>query len=134
MGIPRRHRQFPTGDWHGTIKKTVKGGGHNHTINIDYAFEIERSGTIKGRSRAKIATEAGEVPGCTILWTYSPSEFDIPLSGRRDGENFEIEIEPGTTAATIRSVAGGCVTGGGQTSNTFPRTSTRRWRRKQNTE
>ena len=60
------------------------------------------------------------MPGCTMLWTYSPSEFGIPLSGRRDGENFEIVIEPGTIAATIRSVAGGCATGGGQTSNTFP--------------
>jgi hypothetical protein len=109
--------EFPTGDWYGGIKKQVKGGGHNHRINIDYAFEIERNGTLKGRSRAKIATEAGEVPGCTMLWSYSPSEFDIPLSGRRDGENFEIALEPGTLTATIR-LAGPCAAG--QASNTFP--------------
>jgi hypothetical protein len=112
--------EFPTGDWYGTIKKTAKGGGHNHTINIDYAFEIERSGTLKGRAYARIRTEGNEVPGCTLLWTYAPSEFEIPLGGRRDGEEFEITLEPGTTTATIRSIAGGCLTGGGQTSNTFP--------------
>jgi len=111
--------EFPTGDWYGTIKKTAKGGGHNHTIDIDYAFEIERSGTLKGSARARITTEGNEVPGCTLLWTYSPSEFEIPLGGRRDGEEFEITLKPGTTTATIRSIAGGCLTGGGQTSNTF---------------
>ena len=109
--------EFPTGDWSGTIKKTLKGGGHNHTIDVDFAFETETGGTIKGRARARIRTEAGEVPGCTLLWTYSPGEFDIPLSGRRDGENFEIALEPGTTTATL-TLAGACA--GGQTSNTFP--------------
>jgi hypothetical protein len=103
--------EFPIGDWYGTIKKTAKGGGHNHTIDIDYAFEIESSGTLKGRAFARITTEEGQVPGCTMLWTYSPSEFDIPLSGRRDGEKFEIALDPGTTTATFA----GC----GQ-SNTFP--------------
>jgi hypothetical protein len=112
--------EFPTGDWHGTIRKTAKGGGHNHTIDVDFAFEIESSGTIKGRAGARISTEAGQVPGCTMLWTYSPSEFEIPLSGRRDGETFEIALDPGTTTATVRSVAGACASGGGQTSNTFP--------------
>ncbi len=97
--------------WYGTIKKTAKGGGHNHTIDVDFAFEIETGGMINGRARARVRTEEGEVPGCTMLWTYSPSEFDIPLSGRRDGENFEIALEPGTTTATFA----GC----GQ-SNTFP--------------
>jgi hypothetical protein len=103
--------EFPIGDWYGTIKKTAKGGGHNHTIDIDYAFEIESSGTLKGRAFARITTEEGQVPGCTMLWTYSPSEFDIPFSGRRDGEKFEIALDPGTTTATFA----GC----GQ-SNTFP--------------
>ena len=112
--------EFPTGDWHGTIKKTAKGGGHNHTIDIDYSFGIEASGTLKGRARARIRTEGGGLPGCTMLWTYSPSEFDIPLSGRRDGEKFEIALEPGTTTATVTSIAGACVGGGGQPSNTFP--------------
>ena len=43
--------EFPTGDWYGTITKMAKGGGHNHTIDIEFAFEIERSGMIKGRAR-----------------------------------------------------------------------------------
>jgi hypothetical protein len=107
--------EFPIADWYGTIKKTVTGGGHNHTINIDYAFEIERSGTIKGRASAKIATEEGQVPACTMLWTYSPSEFDIPLRGRRNGENFELTLEPGTLTATLRTNCSGS-----QGSNTFP--------------
>jgi len=109
--------EFPIADWYGTIKKTAKGGGHNHTINIDYAFEVERSGTIKGRASARISTEAYEVPACTMLWTYSPSEFDIPLSGRRNGENFELTLEPGTLTATITNT-GPCA--GDQPSNTFP--------------
>jgi hypothetical protein len=111
---------FPTGDWFGTIKKTAKGGGHNHTIDVDFAFEIETAGTIKGRAHARVRTEAGEVPGCTILWTYEPSEFDIPLSGRRDGESFEIDLAPDTTTATFASIAGACKGGGGQESATFP--------------
>ena len=106
---------FPTGDWHGTIKKTIKGGGHNSTVDVDFAFEVETSGMIKGRARARVSTEEGQVPGCTILWTYSPSEFEIPLSGRRNGENFEITLEPGTTTATVRT---NCT--GSQGSNTFP--------------
>ncbi len=105
---------FPTGDWYGTIKKTAKGGGHNHTIDIDYSFGIEPSGMIKGRARARIRTEEGQA-GCTFLWTYSPSEFDIPLSGRRNGENFEITLEPGTTTATVRDNCTGSLR-----STTFP--------------
>ena len=112
--------EFPTGDWFGTIKKTAKGGGHNHRIDIDLAFEIDTGETIKGRAHARIRTEAGEVPGCTMLWTYEPGEFDIPLSGRRDGESFEIEIAPATVTATTTSVAGACKGGGGQESATFP--------------
>ena len=102
---------FPTSDWHGTIKKTAKGGGHNHTIDINFEFVVDPDGSINGRARARITTGPDQVPGCTMLWTYSPSEFDIPLSGRRDGENFEIALEPGTTTATFA----GC-----EQSNTFP--------------
>jgi hypothetical protein len=104
-------------DWFGTIKKTAKGGGHNHNIEINFVFVVEPDGSIKGRARARTTTEPDQVPGCTMLWTYSPSEFDIPLSGRRDGENFEIALEPGTTTATI-SLAGACAAA--QPSNTFP--------------
>jgi len=88
-------------DWFGTIKKTAKGGGHNHNIDINFQFVVEPDGSINGRARARITTQPDEVPGCSILWTYSPSEFDVPLSGRRDGENFEIAVEPGTTTATV---------------------------------
>jgi hypothetical protein len=95
--------KFPTSDWFGSIKKQAKGAGHNHTVDVDFAFEIETSGVIRGRARARVTTEEGQVPACTILWTYSPSEFEIPLSGRRDGENFEISLEPGTTTATVRT-------------------------------
>ena len=95
--------EFPTGDWYGTVKKTVKGGGFNQTVDIDFAFEIDTSGTIKGRARGRVSTEEGQVPGCTILWTYSPSEFEIPLSGRRDGKKFEIVLERSITAATNRT-------------------------------
>lgn len=103
--------EYPTGDWYGTIIKVAEGGGHNHRINVDFAFEVDASGTIKGRAHARISTEAHHVPDCSILWTYEPSEFDIPISGRRDGENFEIALEPGPITATVV----GC----GQ-SNTFP--------------
>jgi hypothetical protein len=109
--------EFPIADWYGTIKKTAKGGGHNHRIDIDYSFEVERSGTLKGRASARISTEVGEVPACTMRWTYSPSEFDIPLSGRRDIEDFEITLKPGTLTATITNT-GPCA--GDQPSNTFP--------------
>lgn len=108
---------FPTGDWYGTITKTAKGGGHNHKVTVGFAFDIETGGTIKGRAHAVISTETGEVPGCTMLWTYVPSEFDVPLSGRRNGENFEIALAPpGTTTATIERKS--C--GEGEPSGTFP--------------
>ena len=98
---------FPTGDWHGSIIKKMNGGGHNHTITVGFAFDVDASGAIKGRANAGISTEEGEVPGCTLLWTYEPSEFDIPLSGRRDGENFEIMLEPpSTVTATVSTCQG----------------------------
>ena len=83
---------------------------------MDFAFVVGPDGSIKGRARAQITTEPGEVPGCTMLWSYFPTVFDIPLSGRRDGENFEIALEPGTTTAKI-SLSGACAAG--QPSNTF---------------
>lgn len=96
--------KFPTVDWFGTIKKTAKGGGFNHTVDVDFAFEIETSGTIKGRARGRVVSnEEHQVPGCTILWTFSPSEFEISLSGRRVGENFEIALKPGPITATNRT-------------------------------
>ena len=109
--------EYPTADWYGTIKKTAKGGGHNHNIDINFEFVVEPDGSIKGSARARITTAPDQFSGCTTLWTYSPSEFDIPLSGRRDGENFEIALDPGTTTATI-TLAGPCAEG--QPSNTIP--------------
>ncbi len=98
---------FPTGDWYGSIIKKMNGGGHNHTVTVNFAFDVEASGTINGRASAGITTEGGEVPGCTFLWTYEPSQFDIPLSGRRDGENFEIMLEPPATVnATVSTCQG----------------------------
>ena len=95
---------FPIGDWYGTIIKKMNGGGHNHTVTVSFAFDVDASGTIKGRANAEIRTEEGVVPGCTFLWTYAPSQFDFPISGRRDGENFEIMLEPpGTVNATVRA-------------------------------
>jgi hypothetical protein len=96
--------EFPTGDWSGTITKTAKGGGHNHTIVVDFAFDIEASGMLKGSAHAQITTASDEylVPDCTkYLFTYSPSEFDIPLSGRRNGDNFEIALFQGLAPTII---------------------------------
>ena len=95
--------EFPTGDWFGKITKQANGGGHNHTVTIDYTFDVDRSGTIKARAYARIATQPAQIPGCTLTWTYSPSELAIPISGRREGDNFEITIQAGETTDHIKS-------------------------------
>lgn len=95
--------EFPTGDWFGKITKQVNGGGHNHTVTIDYTFDVDRSGTIKARAFARIATQPAQIPGCTLAWTYSPSELAIPISAQRDGDNFEITIQAGETTDHITS-------------------------------
>jgi hypothetical protein len=105
---------FPTGDWHGTIDKQAKGGGHNHTIKIDFSLDVRADGSVHGRAHAHISTAAGQIPACTMLWTYSPSDFEIPVSARRNGENFEIMLKPGEMTANVMSQ---CTASQGQ--NTF---------------
>jgi hypothetical protein len=95
--------EFPTGDWFGKITKQVNGGGHNHTVTIYYTFDVDRNGTIKARAYARIATQPAQIPGCTLTWTYSPSELAIPISGQRNGDNFEITIQAGETTDHIKS-------------------------------
>lgn len=95
--------EFPTGDWFGKITKQAHGGGHNHTVTIDYTFDVDSSGAIKARAYARIATQPAQIPGCTLTWTYSPSELAIPISGQRSGDNFEITIRAGETTDHIKS-------------------------------
>lgn len=93
--------EFPTGDWFGTIKKTVKGGGFNYTVDLDVAFDVvDQKGTIKGRAHGKVRTQEDQVSTCTILWTFSPSEFEMPISGRREGREIALKLEPGPSTGT----------------------------------
>jgi hypothetical protein len=95
--------EFPTGDWFGKIKKQASGGGHNHTVTIDYTFDIDPSGTTKPRAYARIAAQPAQIPGCTFTWSYTPSELAIPISAERNGDNFQITIQAGETTAHIKS-------------------------------
>jgi hypothetical protein len=104
-------QENPNRRWTATIVKQVNGGGHNHRITIDAVFEVDPQGKINGRARARVTTSAGEVPGCRFLWTYSPSEFDMPVSGHRDGEQLEIVLEPGPVTATVQSSCSGSQSG-----------------------
>ena len=85
--------EFPTeGDWYGTIKASVKGNVYNDTADIDYAVSQAPDGTITGRGHVVVTSEPIRSIHCTYTRKITPSEFDVEITGSREGDNLRLDL------------------------------------------
>jgi hypothetical protein len=86
---------FPTGDWHGTLREHAQGNIYNDTVYVDFSFNEERDGTIKGTGRVdKMTSEPQLWTGCTSTRTLNlkPGEAEFPISGKHVGDEFQLDL------------------------------------------
>jgi len=86
---------FPTEDWYGTLREHAQGNIYNDTVYVDFSFNEERDGTIKGTGRVdKMTSEPQLWTGCTSTRTLNlkPGEAEFPISGKRVGDEFQLDL------------------------------------------
>lgn len=87
---------FVTGDWYGTLREHDQGNLYNDTVEVNFSFNEERNGTIKGAGRvAEMTSEPQLFGGHTITRTLhiKPDEAAFPISGKRVGDEFQLELQ-----------------------------------------
>jgi hypothetical protein len=87
--------EFVTGDWYGTLQEHEQGNIYNDTVYVDFSFSEESDGTIKGKGRVdKMTSEPQLWGGCTCTRTINlkPGEAEFPISGKRVGDEFQLEF------------------------------------------
>ena len=84
--------EFPTlGDWYGTLKAHGQGNIYNDRVTISFAFSESPDGTVSGRGRAILTGEPQRFAGCLVT-RQGPPFFDFPITGRKVGEQFQLEL------------------------------------------
>jgi len=65
-------------------------------VEVNFSFNEERDGTIKGTGRvATMTSEPQPFAGYTITRTLNikPDEAEFPISGKRVGDEFQLELQ-----------------------------------------
>jgi len=102
--------EYPTGDWYGKIKATIKGGAYNDSAEINYALSQDPEGTLTGRGRVVVTSGPNTAGDCTYNRTVTPKEFDVEITGSREGDNLRLDLSlqgQSTWMFTSRCIRGG---------------------------
>ena len=93
----------PIPSWYGTIKGQAQWNVYNDNLSMNFNFTLGANGVVKGKGHAKMTNAPANNAGC--LWTIkrTPDEMDIAISGRRDGDWFDLQIEIPRVASTVTS-------------------------------
>lgn len=107
--------EFPTGDWYGTLRGHGQGSQYNETAVVEFSFSQEADSTIKGRGHVTVTSEP-QVSGDCVSQNTPPDPFDVSISGRHVGDEFQLELA--NPRKTIK-MSSKCRSG----SNTFSRST-----------
>jgi hypothetical protein len=108
--------------WKGTLKGRNQGGGYDYSAILPFSFVVDPNGGIKGKGHFKVTNyssniayypPAGRNPGyeCTSLRKWIPDEFDVPIGGRRDGNQFDLRVGYNTLKTTLDVQTLSCTNG-----------------------
>jgi hypothetical protein len=87
---------FPTEDWYGTLREHAQGNIYNDTVYVHFSFNDEGDDTIKGKGRVdKMTSGPVQFGNHTITRTLhiKPAEAEFPISGKRVGDEFQLELQ-----------------------------------------
>ncbi len=87
---------FPTEDWYGTLREHAQGNIYNDTVYVHFSFNEQGDDTIKGKGRVdKMTSEPVQFVNHTITRTLhiKPAEAEFPISGKRVGDEFQLELQ-----------------------------------------
>jgi len=97
----------PIPSWYGTIKGQAQWNIYNDSLSINFVFTIGANGVVKGKGHAKMTNAQAINAGCLVTIKRAPDELDVAISGRRDGDWFNLKIEDPPVASTYNSVCPG---------------------------
>ena len=106
---------FPTGDWYGTLRGHGQGSQYNETAVVEFSFSEKDRGTIEGSGHVTVTSEP-QVSGDCVSQNTPPDPFDVSISGRHVGDEFQLELA--NPRKTIK-MSSKCRSG----SNTFSRST-----------
>jgi hypothetical protein len=88
--------------WSGTLKGRYQGGSYDYSAILPFSFVVDQNGVVKGKGHVKVTSSphtytiapAGKNPAydCTALDKWTPDEFDVDVVGRRDGNQFNLNV------------------------------------------
>lgn len=101
--------EFPTGDvWRGTIKVKAVGNVYDEEGELALAFTVAKDGSVKGKAhfhRTASRPHFWYINSCTFTQTYSSDEADLLITGRREGDQFTLNMDPRSAMGTMTSSA-----------------------------
>ena len=110
--VERDLGEFPTGDWHGTmrLKREIPAEGYEHTINWTFAVsEIPGSDEVRGRAVVTIDYSKGSKhEECTFSHNIAPTRAELNVTGRRIGDRLMIDFPDPAVKYTVRQT---CIRG-----------------------
>jgi len=103
--------EFPTTDWYGTIKATIKGNAYNDTADIHFRVDEAVDGTITGRGHVTLTSAANTAGVCTYTRTITPNRFEVEITGNREGDNLRLDLSTQGRSTWVFTTQ--CTRGGG---------------------
>ena len=98
---------FPTAAWYGTIKGQAQWNIYNDKVKLEFAFSVDANGVVKGKGHAKMTNAQAKNGSCLFTIKRTPDELDVAISGRRDGDWFNLQLENPVVASTVTSMCPG---------------------------
>ncbi len=104
--------------WSGTLKGRHQGESYDYSAILPFSFAVDPNGVVKGKGHVKLTsspnTYAVQAPAgdCTGLNKWTPDEFDVDVVGRRDGNQFNLNVSH-NLKTTLNHQGLGCTFGDG---------------------
>jgi hypothetical protein len=110
--------EYPTGSWRGTIRATVKGNAYNDTAVVNYTVAEGPERKLTGRGHVTVQSGPNHAGDCTYTRTITPSQFEVEITGSREGDNLELKVSrEGSSTWVFTAQCRGCGSGTGPPAN-----------------
>ncbi len=102
--------------WDGILKGRYQGGSYDYSAVLPFSFVVDANGVVKGEGHFKVTNYSPHTYtirsnpdyDCTALDKFKPDEFDVPIGGRLDGNQFSLRVGYNTLKTTLDSQVLSC--------------------------